>query len=73
MTILMGGNAMADNLKNRGAADRKLVSKQKHELEYLKKKFDISGQAAAAAQAKAGPSRPKVETYIKLKKKIGHY
>ena len=62
-----------DNLKNRGRADSRLVSKQKHELEYLKKKFDISGQAAAAAQVKVGPSRARVEAYIKNKKKIGHY
>lgn len=64
---------MPDNLKNRGGADRRLVSKQQHELDYLKKKFDISGQAAAAAQRAAGPSQAKVEQYIKIKKKIGHY
>ncbi|MGE0768217.1 MAG: DUF3606 domain-containing protein [Hyphomicrobiaceae bacterium] len=64
---------MADNPKVRGKADRSKVSKQKHELEYLKEKFDITGQAAAAAQREAGPDRKKVEAYIKLKKKIGYY
>jgi hypothetical protein len=56
---------MADNLKNRGRADRARVSKQRHELDYLKRKFSISGQAAAGAQRAAGPSRKKVEAYIK--------
>jgi hypothetical protein len=64
---------MADSPRVRGKRDSGKVSKQKHELEYLKKKFDVSGQAAAAAQRERGPNRAKVETYIKVKKKIGHY
>ena len=64
---------MSDNPRVRDKRDGSKVSKQKHELEYLKKKFDITGQAAAAAQRERGPDRKKVEAYIKLKKKIGHY
>lgn len=64
---------MADNLKNRGKRDATKVSKQKHELEYLKEKHGISGQAAAAAQRQAGPDRKKVEAFIKQKKKDGGY
>jgi hypothetical protein len=64
---------MADNPKIRDKRDGGKVSKQKHELDYLKKKFDITGQAAAAAQKTAGPNREKVEQFIRIKKKIGHY
>jgi hypothetical protein len=64
---------MGDDPKKRGGADRARVSKQAHELAYLKEKFDISGQAAAAAQRVAGPNRANVEKYIKEKKKRGDY
>lgn len=64
---------MADSPKIRDKRDGSKVSKQKHELEYLKDKFDISGQAAAAAQRQAGPNRQKVEAFIKEKKKQGEY
>jgi hypothetical protein len=64
---------MADNPKIRDKRDANKVSKQKHELDYLKDKFDISGQAAAAAQRQAGPDRKKVEAFIKDKKKQGDY
>ena len=47
------------------------VSKQKHERNYLKKKYDITGQAVAAAQRAGGLSRAKVEAYI-LNKRIGN-
>jgi len=62
---------MADNKSKRDGRDRSKVSKQQHELDYLKKKFDISGQQAAGAQRAVGPNRNEVEQYIKnkLKKK----
>jgi hypothetical protein len=59
---------MADNLKDVGKGDRIRASLQKHEAQYLAKKFKISGQAAAGAIRAAGPSRSKVEAYIKEKK-----
>lgn len=64
---------MADNPKIRGKSDSGKVSKQRHELDYLKDKFGISGQAAAAAQRQAGPDRKKVEAFIKERKKQGDY
>lgn len=47
------------------------ISKQQDERNYLKKKYDITGQAVAAAQRAGGNSRAKVEAYI-LNKKIGN-
>lgn len=64
---------MADDPKKRGAADRRLVSKQQHELRVLKEKFGITGQAAAGAQRVAGPKRASVEKYIRQKLKDGAY
>lgn len=64
---------MADNPTVRGKRDSSRVSKQRHELQHLKEKFGISGQAAAAAQRQAGPDRKKVEAYIKQKQKQGDY
>lgn len=64
---------MADNPKDVGKGDRIRVSLQKHEVQYIAKKFRISGQAAAGAIRAAGPMRAKVETYIKAKKRNGDY
>ncbi len=64
---------MADSPTKRGKADQMRVSKQKHELRALKEKFEISGQAAGAAQRAAGPLRKDVEKYIKEQKKAGKY
>lgn len=64
---------MPDDTKKRGKADRIRVSRQDHELQRLKDKFDISGQAAGAAQRVAGPMRKDVEKYIRDKKKRGDY
>ena len=60
---------MADNIKDVGKGDRIRVSMQKHEVQYIAKKFGISGQAAAGAVRAAGPMREKVYAYIKAKKK----
>lgn len=62
---------MADNLKDVGKGDRIRVGLQKHEVQYIAKKFKISGQAAAGAVRAAGPMREKVYAYIKGKKKSG--
>jgi hypothetical protein len=64
---------MADNPKDRGAGDRARVSQQKHEIDYLKRKHGISGQAASAAVRAAGPTRTKIEAHIRAKKKEGSY
>lgn len=64
---------MADDLKNVGKGDRIRVSLQKHEVQHLAEKHNISGQAAAGAIKAAGSSRAKVEAYIKQKKKDGDY
>ena len=60
---------MADNMKDVGEGDRIRVSLQKHEVQYIAKKFGITGQAAAGAVRAAGPMRVKVYAYIKAKKK----
>ena len=41
---------------------------KRRELAYLKKKFGITGQAAAAAQRAGGVSRAKVEAFILMKR-----
>lgn len=60
---------MADNLKDVGKGDRIRVGLQKHEVQYIAKKFKITGQAASGAIRAAGPMREKVYAYIKDKKK----
>ena len=62
---------MADNMKEVGKGDRIRASMQKHEVQYIAKKFGVSGQAAAGAVRAAGPEREKVYAYIKQKKKNG--
>ena len=64
---------MADNLRNVGKGDRIKVSLQKHEVRRLAEKYNISTQAASGAISAAGPSRKKVEDYVKAKKKNGDY
>lgn len=50
-----------------GKGDRIPVSMQKHEVQYIAKKFGISGEAAAGAIRATGPMREKVYAYIKAK------
>jgi len=64
---------MADDLTKIGKGDRIRAGLQKHEVQYLAKKHQINGQAAAGAIRAAGPMRAKVEAYIKQKKKDGDY
>ena len=59
---------MADNPKDVGKGDRIRVSQQKHEVQYIAKRFGISGQSAFGADRAAGPMREKVYAYIKGKK-----
>lgn len=57
---------MADNKSKRGVPDSKTVSlKEPYEIEYLKKKFNVSGQQVAGAVRAVGKSRAKVEEYLK--------
>lgn len=58
---------MADNPKDVGKGDRIRASLQKHEVQYIAKKFRITGQAAAGAIRAAGPMRQKVYDYIRAK------
>jgi hypothetical protein len=60
---------MADNTKDVGQGDRIRASQQKHEVQYIAKKFKITGQAASGAIRAAGPMRAKVYAYIKEKHK----
>ena len=62
---------MADNMNEVGKGDRIRASMQKHEVQYIARKFGVSGQAAAGAVRAAGPVREKVYAYIKQKKKSG--
>ncbi|TGN90907.1 DUF3606 domain-containing protein [Bradyrhizobium yuanmingense] len=64
---------MADDPKNVGKGDRIRASQQPHEVQYIAKKFNISGQAASGAIRAAGPTREKVYDYIRQKKKDGDY
>jgi len=57
---------MSDNKKNRGIPDSKTVSlNQQYELDYIKKKFDVSGQQVAGAVRAVGKSREKVYEYLR--------
>jgi hypothetical protein len=60
---------MANDPKKVGQGDRIRASQQKHEAQYIAKKFGISGQAAAGAIRAAGTVRAKVYAYIKAKYK----
>jgi hypothetical protein len=64
---------MADDLTQVGKGDRIRVSLQKHEAQFLAKKFKVSAQQAAGAIRATGPSRKRVEDYIREKKKNGGY
>jgi hypothetical protein len=58
---------MADDPKKVGQGDRIRASQQKHEVQFIAKKFGISGQAASGAIRAAGPMRAKVYAYIQEK------
>jgi hypothetical protein len=68
VSLQLGRTSMADNPKDIGKGDRIRASMQKHEVQFIAKKFGISGQAAAGAIRAAGPMREKVYAYIKGKK-----
>ncbi|WP_138518991.1 DUF3606 domain-containing protein [Limnobacter alexandrii] len=55
---------MADDPKKK-KQDSKLVSKQKHEIDYVAKKLKVSVDAVKKAQKEAGPSRKAVEKKLK--------
>lgn len=57
---------MSDNKKIRDGRDRAKVSlSEQYEIDYLKKKFDVSGQQVAGAVRAVGNNRKKVEEYLK--------
>lgn len=64
---------MADDLTKIGKGDRIRVALQKHEVQYLARKHQISGPAARGAITAAGPMRAKVEEYIEQKKRDGDF
>ncbi len=61
---------MADDKSKKGA-DGKLVSQQKHEVDYLAKKHDLPPPLVKKVIASEGPSRAAVESYLKDMKKNG--
>lgn len=72
-TSITGYVEMADDLTKIGKGDRIRVALQKHEVQYLARKHQITGPAAAGAIRAAGPMRAKVEAYIREKKSDGTY
>ena len=64
---------MGDDLTKIGKGDRIRAGLQKHEVQYLARKHQVSGQAARGAITAAGPMRAKVETYIRQQKRDGNF
>lgn len=61
---------MADDKNKRGKSDRnKVAASENYEIDYLKKKFDVSGQQVAGAIRAVGNNRVAVEKYLKEAKK----
>ncbi len=59
---------MADNLNKRGSPDSKRINlNEQWEVDYWKKKLDVSGQALAGAVRVVGTSVEKVKKYLKDK------
>jgi len=62
-------NAMADNKKKRGGADRALIAlSEAYEVAYWSKKFKITPAKLKATVTKVGHSARKVEAYLKEQK-----
>jgi len=61
---------MSDNKKNTGEPDRsKINTSEKYEMDYWKKKFDVSSQQLTGAVQFVGTNAKDVEKYLKGKKK----
>ncbi|WP_417558739.1 DUF3606 domain-containing protein [Mesoflavibacter zeaxanthinifaciens] len=61
---------MPDNPKKKGPRDDKRISTQPHEIQYWKKKLNVSGQQLAGAKKATGSTSVKViKEYLKNKKK----
>ncbi|MES2648097.1 MAG: DUF3606 domain-containing protein [Bacteroidota bacterium] len=59
---------MPDNTKSKGGRDRQRVAGgQDWEVNYMKEKFNVSGQQVAGAIKAVGNDRKKVEEYLKEK------
>lgn len=57
---------MGDNKKIKDGRDRaKVSSRERFEIDYLKKKFEVSGQQVAGAVRAVGNKRKKIEEYLK--------
>jgi len=64
---------MSDNKKKTGEPDRsKINTGEKYEMEYWKKKFDVSPQQLTGAVRSVGTNAKDVEKYLKGKKKNRH-
>lgn len=61
---------MADNPKKK-KHDSTLVSKQKHEIEYLAKKHELPKPLVANVQKQVGPSRARVDAKLAQMKRRG--
>jgi hypothetical protein len=56
---------MGDNKKIRdGRYKAKVSGSERYEIDYLKKKFDVSGQQVAGAIRSVGNNRKKIEKYL---------
>lgn len=61
---------MADNKKKTGEPDRSMINtSEKYEMEYWKKKFDVSSQQLTGAVRSVGNNAKDVEKYLKDKNK----
>jgi hypothetical protein len=59
---------MADDPSKRDYRDKtRINTKQRHEMEYWRGRFSVSGQQIAGAVRAVGPSVKKVEAYLKEK------
>ena len=56
---------MADNPNKPGINERNKVSNQSWELDYMKDKFNVSGQQVAGAKRAVGNDRKKIEEYLR--------
>jgi len=65
---------VSDDKRRRGPPDSKTISlKEDYERKYWRRKFNVSGQALAAAVNEVGKSAAKVAEYIKKRKREGDY
>jgi hypothetical protein len=67
---MLNPTIMADNKKKTGEPDRSLINtSEKYEMDYWKKKLDVSSQQLTGAVRAVGNKAENVEKYLKDKKK----